>query len=200
MHIRTYKFTAEDVDCQYCAQYSRRRCIAPDGCPYIAERIEAGVVDFGEVLQGTFRNPSVLLRLRLRHMASEYPNTMWQDADHAQRFQRIRAVLGTNTKRDTPQFLAAMYLLTANEEIYRRSYQAFLRTGFAPSRIRISGISVPDYALVQAAKSLCSGSSSFTLGDLVDTEAVDEQTFRLVVNAILIARYGLGVMQIRRGI
>ena len=43
MHIRDYKYTAEDVDCRYCTEFRHGRCGAIK-CPWLNERIEAGVV------------------------------------------------------------------------------------------------------------------------------------------------------------
>lgn len=123
---------------------------------------------------------------------------MWTGADHEQRFYRLWAELGMSRKRDTPQFFAALYLLTANGDIFRRAYNAFLPKRIEPEYIRVSEISVANYALVQAAKSIYLGTDSFTLADLSDSEAVNMETFFLVVNAILIARYGKAVMHIKR--
>ena len=45
MFICTFQYRPEDVDCSLCEEYAHHRCTAENGCPYIAERIEAGVVD-----------------------------------------------------------------------------------------------------------------------------------------------------------
>ena len=54
MYICTFKYTPEDVDCQLCMLYRHRRCTAEAGCPYLAERIEASVADYAEVIRDTF--------------------------------------------------------------------------------------------------------------------------------------------------
>lgn len=45
MHIRDYKYTAEDVDCRYCTEFRHGRCRAIK-CPWLNERIEAGVISY----------------------------------------------------------------------------------------------------------------------------------------------------------
>ena len=87
--------------------------------------------------------------------------------------------------------------MTANEDIYRRAYNAFSVRGIEPDYVRMTGISMPNYALVQAAKSIYLGTDHFTPADLSDCEAVDTGAFRLVVNALLIARYGKGVLNVK---
>lgn len=42
MIIRNYKYTPEDVDCRYCTEFIHNRCRASK-CPWLNERIEAGV-------------------------------------------------------------------------------------------------------------------------------------------------------------
>jgi len=198
MYICTFKYAAADVDCRFCTAYIHRRCAAADGCPFIAERIEAGAVDYGEVIRDTFKRPPAILRWRLRYLIEHFGDSMWESEKHEQRFHRIWAELGTRKKRDTPRFFAALYLLTANDDIWHRAYNLYSIEGIETNYIRLHGISVPNYALVQAAKSLYNDTDHFTLEDLEDCEAVNTGTFRLVVNAILIARYGRDVLKIRR--
>ena len=45
MVIRDFKYTPEDVDCRFCTEFAHGRCKATK-CPWIKERIEAGVVSY----------------------------------------------------------------------------------------------------------------------------------------------------------
>lgn len=199
MFICTFKYRPEDVDCHLCTEYAQRRCRAETGCPYIAERIEAGVVGYEEVIWDTFKPPvPTMLRWRLRHLIDHYSGCMWQGAAHERRFRQMQAIMGTRRKRDTPQFFAALYLLTANEDITRRAYNCFSYRGIGLDYLRLHGISPENYALVQAAKTIYCGTDHFAVADLEDCEIIGTETFRLVVNAILIARYGMGVAAIPR--
>ena len=46
MYINTFQYKPEHVDCRLCTEYAGKKkgCTA-QGCPWLAERIEAGVVD-----------------------------------------------------------------------------------------------------------------------------------------------------------
>ena len=46
MYIRRFKYKPDDVDCRLCTEFRKRKCTL-EGCPWIAERIEAGVVSYG---------------------------------------------------------------------------------------------------------------------------------------------------------
>ena len=54
-----------------------------------------------------------------------------------------------------------------------------------------------NYALSLAARDLCVMTEAVTMADLADPEVIDPEALRLIVNATLIARYGLAAFQIR---
>lgn len=49
MYIRRFKYKPDDVDCRLCTEFKKRKCTL-EGCPWIAERIEAGVVSYAEAV------------------------------------------------------------------------------------------------------------------------------------------------------
>ena len=63
-------------------------------------------------------------------------------------------------------------------------------TGIRFDRARRRGISIRDYDLLGAAKTIYYGTPDLTLDDLSSYEIIDAETFRLIVNALLIVRYG----------
>ena len=54
-----------------------------------------------------------------------------------------------------------------------------------------------NYALFMAARDLCDKTEAVTMADLAEPEVIDPEALRLIVNATLIARYGLAAFQIR---
>lgn len=54
MYINTFQYTPEDVDCKLCTEYRKEAGCAACGCPWLAERIEAGVIGYREAVLGTF--------------------------------------------------------------------------------------------------------------------------------------------------
>ena len=47
MYINTFKYTPKDVSCQLCTEYVKKLGCTALRCPWLAERIEAGVVGYG---------------------------------------------------------------------------------------------------------------------------------------------------------
>ena len=54
MYINTFKYTPKDVSCQLCTEYVKKLGCTALRCPWLAERIEAGVVGYCEAVLETF--------------------------------------------------------------------------------------------------------------------------------------------------
>lgn len=99
-------------------------------CPWLAERIEAGVVGYREAVLETFPHERRLFQ-RLNLLIKHYPGSLWSNEQHERRMQYQCAVQGYRRRRDTNAYYAAMYLLTSNDDIYRRTATASARTGLS---------------------------------------------------------------------
>ena len=188
MYINTFKYTPKDVSCQLCTEYVKKlgctsssqsplvsvsadgencdRSLAPPlptksatlrgpqtSCPWLAERIEAGVVGYREAVLETFPHERRL-------------------------FQRLN-------------------LLASNDDIYRRTANCFCKDGIEFGYAVLKNTSPHNYALFMAARDLCDKTEAVTMADLAEPEVIDPEALRLIVNATLIARYGLAAFQIR---
>lgn len=121
MYINTFKYTPKDVSCQLCTEYVKKLGCTALRCPWLAERIEAGVVGYREAVMETFprdRRLSSRLNLLIKH----YPGSLWSNEQHERRMQYQCAVQGYRRRRDTNAYYAAMYLLTSNDDIYDRAF------------------------------------------------------------------------------
>ena len=60
MYINTFKYTPKDVSCQLCTEYVKKLGCTALRCPWLAERIEAGVVGYwtGSLHPRRWRSPS----------------------------------------------------------------------------------------------------------------------------------------------
>lgn len=62
--------------------------------------------------------------------------------------------------------------------------------------IRLHGMDVDGYALYHAAKDLYCGTEHISLSELADPDVIGDEVFRLIVDAILIRRYGTALISI----
>lgn len=82
----------------------------------MAERIEAGVVGYAEVVRQMFPHDKRLMA-RLEPLIRDFPGMLWQDERHRQRMEGVKIHLGHSKRRDTPAFFAVMFMFTSDEDI-----------------------------------------------------------------------------------
>ena len=93
-------------------------------------------------------------------------------------------------------FLLLFTLFGSNRGLLKRAWNACMPGGFEPGFLIMRGVSAHDYTLIQAAKAISGCGSGLELEDLADAEVVDDEAFRLIVNAMLIANYGPDVLKL----
>ena len=100
MYINTFKYTPKDVSCQLCTEYVKKLGCTALRCPWLAERIEAGVVGYREAVLETFPHERRLFQ-RLNLLIKHYPGSLWSCEQHERRMQYQWAVQGYRRRRDT---------------------------------------------------------------------------------------------------
>lgn len=196
MYIRRFTNKPEDMDCKLCTEYKKcdRNLMK---CPWIAERIEAGAVSYTEAVLTAFSGKGLSFD-RLLKTIWEYPGTFWTNKQHKDRMKMFNHRLGYVSKRNTPVYYAVMYLLTTSEELFRRTSNCFYHKGVEFDYAVLQNISLHDYALYAVAKDLYTGTVKLTLLDMADREVVDDEAFRLIINATLIAKYGVQAFNLKK--
>ena len=193
--ILSYHYKPADVECEYCIKWRHRRCQAV-GCPWLAERIEAGVVSYAAAVRELFGALHVPeLCWRLEWLIKGYNGSFWLNAEHEYNTRLLLRSVGYQAWRN-PRFFAVLYLFGSNRGLMKRVWNACMPQGFEPMFLVMRGVSEHDYTLIQAAKALMCGGLGLTLYDLADRDVVDDKAFTLIVNALLIANYGPDVLKL----
>lgn len=195
MYITTFQYRAEHLNCKLCTQFKSRRCAA-SRCPWLAEHAETCTAKYQEAIREVLP--------RSHHLHSRTHNTVWRfsgslflTAAHRQRMRTLQKHMGHHRSRDTPAYFAAMYLLSANGELYHRAANCFCEDGIDFGLAAIRGITPHDYTLFSAARDIYEENTGVTLADLSNGAVVDTLAFSLIVNALLIVRYGSAVLDLR---
>ncbi len=195
MKIRKTKAVPAEVNCRDCTEYIHSvGCVAP-GCIILPERLEAGVVGYEELVSTTFNYNRTLFR-RLQTSIKYFPGSLWRDANHESRF--LYATAGCREIFMKPGYYAAVYLLTADEDLYKRCSRCFLRSSINFKNVRIPGISTFGYTLLSYAKKLYGGRNDLPMGELLDEEIIPQEEFTLIVNAMMLNRHGRDIFNISK--
>lgn len=189
-------YSPEEVACNFCEYGTSNGNCKISICPFIAERIEAGVVGYREVVADTFPGHSKLTP-RLNSLIRGFPGSLWTENQHQVRMEHIQLLRPFKRERDTPSYYAALYLLSSDQDLFDRAFECFQTGGIDFGRMQLQGISPRGYTLYSAARSIYAGDAHLAIEDMADPEIVDPYTFRLIINAFLIARYGLPVLEVK---
>ena len=191
----SYHYKPADVACEYCVNSRRRKCRIM-GCPWLAERIEAGVVSYASAVRELFGGVADEAFIkRLGSLVLHFRGSFWLDREHEFNTRLLLRSVGYEAWRN-PRFFAVLYLFGSNRALLKRVWNACLPGGFEPGFLIMRGVSAHDYTLIQAAKTISGCGSGLELEDLADAEVVDDEAFRLIVNAMLIANYGPDVLKL----
>lgn len=186
------------VGCCNCSDRCELRNFPNAVCPYIDRRLEAGLVTYREAVFSTIVCTTRMMP-RLDNLVAQYPGQLWISEAHQNRMECLNYELGFVHKRNTNRYYAAMYLLTANLPLHNRTegHYSYLAIDF--SNVSLKGISARNYTLFQTARRLLSGETRIDSCDLSDPEIVDDELFMLIINALLIVRFGLRAMNLTKG-
>ena len=108
--------------------------------------------------------------------------------------ERYRKILESGKWEDRT-LLAAMFLLTADGELWRRAQSRITDMVIRFHDVRLTGISERGYTLFCGAKDLYFGTKNLCITDLSDAAIVDSEAFDLIITAMAIKRYGTGVLR-----
>lgn len=117
-------------------------------------------------------------------------------AGHGERFRSLWTARCGERKGNA--VCAALYLLAADRFLWGQSVAAIRPNGIRFKEIPIYGVDMGGYVLFHTAKLLYQGTGQIRLMELMDTQRIDDDTFRLVLAAFLIRRYGAGVLMEER--
>ena len=164
-------------------------------CVCLDERIVAGAIDLNEFVRDCFfPEAGVQLQARLERSFNGCSIGFFLSDSHRERWQHWRARCYRMSGRD----LAALFLLTAYEDIWRRMIWKFDACEFDFQSVQLSGIQPELYSVYQAAKAISTGSRNITLVDLASPELVTDEAFHLIVCALLLAKYGDAILNFER--
>lgn len=183
--VTVEKYTPEELDCEYCAQFTGQPCPLHE-CGYLVERACAGAITLQKLIKECFKpKRAAKLRNRLRTY-KEQSCGFFRNNTHRSRWLKWRSAL-----RGAPDSLnAAVFLLTAYDELGDRVLPYVRADGIAFEKVTLKGIAPGQYAVYQAVKSIVTGGEGISIDDLAYPELVGNEEFRLIVTALLLARYG----------
>ena len=146
-----FQYSSEDTECPYCINFRRNQPCPLKLCICLDERIAAGALNLNEFVRDCFfPEAGVQLLARLERNFTCCSISFFLNECHRERWQHWRERYYRMSGRN----LAALFLLTAYEDIWRRMIWKFDARGFDFQSVQLSGIQPELYSVYQAAKAI----------------------------------------------
>lgn len=180
---------SKTASCKLCAEYSRKRGCISKHCPYFAERVAAGALNYKGAVSEAFQVIPMFAD-NLSGIRKRLSDSIWNGAEHKKRMDTLRLRTGQNKDFYSNEYLAVMYLLTVTQTLYERTNQCFERYGVEFTLADNKSLSIDEYTLLGTAKTLYFGTEDLTGEDIAEPEVISAEALPFIVNAVLIVRFG----------
>lgn len=117
---------------------------------------------------------------------------MFTGQKHKNRFLNEITELKQSNSYFNKKFLSVLYTITSDDFLWESSKNAIRNNYIDFRNINIKGISVSSHQLWQFAKSMALG-DELLLEDIIDKELYNDKNFKIIIDAIKIARKGLNL-------
>ena len=193
-----FHYQSENVDCKLCVQSKSRKTCQPKTCPYLGERIEAGVADLQTLLQDHFSSvKNQEFQKRLYRLFPTKSCSLFLNSYHREQWLYYwnYHFQFSHTSPATRKKMAALYLFSAYFDVWRRVGWKNRDNDFAFDLSKLRGIQTELYGVFYVGKSIALG-KTIDFDDLASPELISDEAFRLIIYALLIAQYGSAVLRL----
>ena len=138
------------------------------------------------------------LRERLKELSKNFKGEVFLNHKHKERFYNFLQGQYLDMKDISSRFIAVLFLLTADDGLWRVSKHLIKLDRFDLKEICIRDIGTNGYALYQTVKTISSGKECIKINELADRDLIEDMTFKAIINSALINRYGAELFLINK--
>ncbi|MBU3220368.1 hypothetical protein [Clostridium algidicarnis] len=169
-----------------------------DICFYLKER-EADEIRYKDLIQDCFSKiKSYALKNRLKLFTGNFKGELFLNNAHKERFYNELHKQDIDINDISPRYIATLFLLTADDILWKLAEHSVRPNGFDFSQIHLKEINTDGYALYQTAKTISTGKEYISINEIADEDLINDTTFKAIINAALITRYGGDVFLITK--
>ena len=124
-------------------------------------------------------------------------NIRFKSAMHRKNFTGFISSKNANYYSSRSEFIAAVFLLSADKHLWERSKSAIARYSVNFNSIDLGGISTEGYALYKAARAVYNGEADISLSELCDWTLIDDPTTLTIFTGVMLLRNGVRMLKRR---
>lgn len=169
------------------------------GYIYFGAKLNIGEMEYKDLVKfcfGKIKNHSLKERLKL--LDNNFKGELFLNNAHKERFYNELHKQDIDINDISPRYIATLFLLTADEILWKLSEHSVGANGFDFSQIHLKQISTDGYALYQTAKTISTGKECISINEIADEDLINDTIFKAIINSALLTRYGAGVFLITK--
>ena len=183
--------------CKYCIHYKRGAC-SITSCPYLMERVGLGQIHYKVFQANSFQQYSnPFFKRRLSKLKKTFGDDLFSSSMHKSRFQKVCKEQQIVYETSNPSKIAILFLMTADNVLWTMGKNGVQMNTIDFKQMDIVDIHADGYALFQVAKKIGEGKEYTQLEEFGDETLITDNTFKSIINGILIAKHGIAFMNLK---
>ena len=134
----------------------------------------------------------------MKLLTDSFKGEIFLNPKHKERFYRVIYEQDLDIYDISTRYIAAIFLLTSDETLWNLLEHTVKPNGFNFNKTSLKQISTDGYAIYQMTKTIWTGKESIEIGEIADKDLIDDITFKTIINASLLARYGADIFLITK--
>jgi len=184
------------INCNCCKSNLRGRTCT-NICLCLKEKLKGDEIKYKDLIRDSFgKINNYALRIRLKLLSNNFRGEIFLNYRHKERFYSVLNKEEMNIKDKTSSYISILFILTADETLWKLSQHSVNSNGFDFSQVHLRQINTEIYALYQTAKTIWTGKKYIKISEIADIDLIDDTGFKTIVNASLLSRYGADVFSI----
>ena len=125
----------------------------------------------------------------------EKEESVFRNAMHRENFRTLLTKQMGNAFWHSPNYAAAVFLLSADEKLWQLISGNIADTGIYFDRVKLGGVTLEEYILFHAARDAYSGTRHIRVSELADRELIPDDILRLIIHAFVIGKCGVEIVK-----
>jgi hypothetical protein len=141
------------------------------------------------------KNECVNLNKRITYLIKNDYGEIFLNQVHRSRFLSVCRLQNQSIEGRDSDYLATLFLLTADDKLWSAARGNIYVDSFDFRKMHLNGINTDGYAIYQMARTIYLGREYIKLDEIADTALIGNATFKVIIHAILIAKYGANILK-----
>ncbi len=186
----------ESIRCPNCNNYFCDQC-SEKICGSFCEKLAARLICYKTIVENCYKEfKSYRFKKRLGRLVRNFDGDVFINLNHRFRFCKVCRIQNISIENRNPIYIAVLFLLTADDRLWDSTKDKIYLDSFDFKRMNLNGINTDGYALYQTARTILLGKEYIRMDEIADEYLIGDNTFKVIINAILISKYGADMFQV----